>query len=200
MRGKFEMLIKVYNRDTHPNFPEGGKMSQYLNELEIGSTIKVRGPFGKLSYFGDGHVKILKKFKPLTYLEKKFSKIAMIAGGTGITPFYQILQAANENKDTCEFYLIFANKSTKDILLKEELDELYRTQNFKFHLFYTIDRHEECWHGGVGHVSTEMIKTQLPEPSDDTLLLTCGPPILTQDVLPPMFKALGYLPENIFDF
>lgn len=74
----------------HPQFPEGGKMSQWLNELEIGKSIKVRGPFGKLSYLGDGNFKILKKFKPLTYLEKKYKRVGMIAGGTGITPFFQV--------------------------------------------------------------------------------------------------------------
>ncbi len=65
-------------------------MSQYLNSLLLGDSIKVRGPFGKLTYFGDGAVKILTKFKPLTYHEKVYKKIGMIAGGTGITPFYQV--------------------------------------------------------------------------------------------------------------
>jgi len=66
-------------------------MSQYLNDLNIGESIKVRGPFGKLTYFGDGSFKILTKFKPLTYREKFYNKIGMIAGGTGITPFYQVI-------------------------------------------------------------------------------------------------------------
>jgi cytochrome-b5 reductase len=200
MMGKFELLIKVYFKDTHPHFPEGGKMSQYLNDIPIGSNINVRGPFGKLSYFGDGNVKILKKFKPLTYLEKKFSKICMIGGGTGITPFYQIVQAANDHKDVCEFWLLFANKSTKDILLKSELEEIFKAKNIKFNLFFTIDRHEDGWDGGVGFISKEMIQSFLPPPGDDTLLLTCGPPIMCVDHLPPIFKGLGYLPENIFDF
>lgn len=65
-------------------------MSQCLNSLMIGDSIKVRGPFGKLTYFGDGSVRILTKFKPLTYHEKVYKKIGMIAGGTGITPFYQV--------------------------------------------------------------------------------------------------------------
>jgi NAD(P)H-flavin reductase len=175
-------------------------MSQYLNDLPIGSNLNVRGPFGKLSYFGDGNVKILKKFKPLTYLEKKFSKIVMIGGGTGITPFYQILQAANEHKDVCEFWLLFANKSTKDILLKPELDELFNAKNIKLNLFYTIDRHEEDSTGGVGFISKEMLQSFLPPSGNDVLLLTCGPPIMCVDLLPPIFKALGYQSENVFDF
>jgi hypothetical protein len=34
-------------------------MTQYLNDLPIGSNIKVRGPFGKLTYLGNGNFKIL---------------------------------------------------------------------------------------------------------------------------------------------
>ncbi len=90
MQGRLEVLVKVYFKDLHPQFPEGGKMSQYLNGLELSQSIKVRGPFGKLSYFGDGNFKILKKFKPLTFSENKYNKVGMIAGGTGITPFYQV--------------------------------------------------------------------------------------------------------------
>jgi NAD(P)H-flavin reductase len=43
----------------HPQFPEGGKMSQYLNDLELNNSLKVRGPFGKLTYLGNGNFKIL---------------------------------------------------------------------------------------------------------------------------------------------
>ncbi len=85
-----DLLVKVYFRNVHPQFPEGGKMTNYLQELQLGQHINIRGPFGKLSYFGDGNFKILKKFKPLTFLEKKYTKVGMIAGGSGITPFYQV--------------------------------------------------------------------------------------------------------------
>jgi hypothetical protein len=59
MRGRFEMLIKVYFKGVHNEYPDGGKMSQHLNNIALGSNIKVRGPFGKLTYYGDGNVKIL---------------------------------------------------------------------------------------------------------------------------------------------
>ena len=58
-KGKFGLLIKVYFKDVHPQFPMGGKMSQFLNDRVISETIKVRGPFGKLTYLGNGNFKIL---------------------------------------------------------------------------------------------------------------------------------------------
>jgi len=195
------MLIKVYFKDVHPQFPEGGKMTQYLNDLELtNSAIKVRGPFGKLTYLGDGYFKILKKFKPLTFLEKTYKKIGMIAGGSGITPFYQILQAASKLKDTVEFYLIFGNKSSADILLREELDEINRRQDVKFKIHYTIDKGEDNWTGGVGYINKDMVTQHMPEPADDVIMLTCGPPVLCRNILLPLLKGIGHKEENIFDF
>lgn len=34
----------------HPKYPEGGKMSQYLDNLPLGSTVDVRGPGGLIKY------------------------------------------------------------------------------------------------------------------------------------------------------
>jgi NAD(P)H-flavin reductase len=35
----------------------------------------------------------------------------MLAGGTGIAPMYQILQAADANKDVANFILLYSNKT-----------------------------------------------------------------------------------------
>lgn len=56
--GHVELVIKVYHRDVNPRFPEGGKMSQHINSLELGDTIFFKGPIGKLKYFGNGNFAI----------------------------------------------------------------------------------------------------------------------------------------------
>ena len=48
--GHVDFVIKVYFPDKHPKFPEGGKMSHYLEKLDIGDTIEMRGPKGSLTY------------------------------------------------------------------------------------------------------------------------------------------------------
>ena len=45
----------------------------------------------------------------------------MVAGGTGITPCYQILQACLKNNDGTDVSLVFGNRTVRDILLKDEL-------------------------------------------------------------------------------
>ena len=40
--GFVDLVVKVYFKDVHPKFPDGGKMSQYLNDMKIGDSIDVR--------------------------------------------------------------------------------------------------------------------------------------------------------------
>ena len=49
-------LFKVYFKNVHPKYPDGGKMSQYLDSLKIGDTVDIRGPSGKLTYVGRGEL------------------------------------------------------------------------------------------------------------------------------------------------
>ncbi|KAK6056590.1 oxidoreductase, FAD-binding protein [Cooperia oncophora] len=92
--GYVELMIKliiwlqVYFRGVHPKFPDGGKMSQHLEQMKIGDTIDFRGPSGLIVYKGHGKFAIRpdKKSPPK---ERVFKKISMIAGGTGITPMLQ---------------------------------------------------------------------------------------------------------------
>ena len=54
-------------------------------------------------------------------------------------------------------------------------------------VYYTVDKIGEgkgdSWKGGVGYVTREMALKHIPPPSDDNLILVCGPP--------PMYKALS---------
>jgi len=52
----------------------------------------------------------------------------MIAGGTGITPMYQVAKALmGDQQEHTSISLIYANVTADDILLKKELDELSQT-------------------------------------------------------------------------
>ena len=52
----------------------------------------------------------------------------MIAGGTGITPMYQVAKALMGDRwEHTTISLIYANISEDDILMRKELDELTNT-------------------------------------------------------------------------
>ena len=80
-KGVVVFVIKIYRKTDE--FPKGGKMSQALEHLNAGDKVKMEGPKGLLSYIGNGNFLI--KNKPV-----KKTKIGMIAGGTGLTPIYQV--------------------------------------------------------------------------------------------------------------
>lgn len=178
-------------------FCTGGKMSQHLNNLKIGDTILMRGPKGHLEYFSEGKFTIKKLGqKEATAYHKK--KIGMIAGGTGITPMLQIINAIKKNpEDKTELWLIFANQTEEDILLRKELEELISD---RFHLHYTLDRAPADWKYSTGFINTEMCRNHLPSPGEDTMLFVCGPPPMIKFACEPAFKELGFTSADWFAF
>ncbi|XP_051132239.1 NADH-cytochrome b5 reductase-like protein [Andrographis paniculata] len=185
-KGYFDLLIKVY--------PEG-KMSQHFASLKPGDEVEVKGPIQKLRYNPN-----MKKH------------IGMIAGGTGITPMLQVIDAIVKNPDdNTQVSLLYANVSPDDILLKKKLDML-ASSNPNLKVFYTVDHPTEDWLGGKGYISKEMVVKGLPSPSYDTLILVCGPPGMMQHIsgdkakdysqgeLTGVLKELGYTEEMVYKF
>ncbi|XP_055388562.1 NADH-cytochrome b5 reductase 3-like, partial [Condylostylus longicornis] len=173
---------------------DGGKMSQYLSQLAIGDLIDVMGPIGLLTYYGGGH---------FTYGKREYRKrkIGMIAGGTGITPMLQILRHITNNRtDHTEVWLLFANKSEDDILVRDTLEEIVSHHSEQFHLWYTIDEAPLKWNYSVGFINEEMIREHLPPPGDESLVLLCGPPPMIQFACKPNLAKVGWHENDILEF
>ena len=118
--GYVDFVIKVYFKNVHPKFPDGGKVSQFMEGLKFGDSIMAQGPKGRLTYKVElifflflykrasesillifslvlNYVKGLgvfeirqKKSQGGGIVTKKVKRIGMLAGGTGITPMLQI--------------------------------------------------------------------------------------------------------------
>lgn len=136
----------------------------------------------------------------MIWKEHHYKRVGMLCGGTGITPIYQVLLSAHLNRDSTQYSLVFGNRSTKDILLKDELDHFLKCGHFKFDVYYTIDKAEEGWTGEVGYISKEMIAKYMPPPADDTLILICGSGKMCKKYLAPMLLEMGYAATSIFIF
>lgn len=199
-KGFMDLVVKVYFKNVHPKFPDGGKMSQYLESMSIGDYMDVRGPNGLLIYDGLGKFSI-KPNKQSTPRVSVYKNFGMIAGGTGITPMLQVIKHVLKNpKDATQLYLIFANQTERDILLRDELDELAELHPQRFHLWYTLDKAPEGWKYSEGFINADMIKQHVPPPSDDTLISLCGPPPMIQFACNPALDKLGYKLEHRFVF
>ncbi|KAM8973378.1 NADH-cytochrome b5 reductase 3 [Pelodytes ibericus] len=198
-KGYVDLVVKIYFKGIHPKFPEGGKMSQYLEGLKLNETIDFRGPSGLLVYKGKGTFEI-RPDKKSPAVSKSVKHLGLIAGGTGITPMLQLIRAITKDKDdktTC--YLLFANQTEKDILLRDELEEI-RANYPSFKLWYTLDRAPEDWDYSQGFVNEEMIKSFMPPPGDDVLILMCGPPPMVQYAINPSLDKLGYSQDRRFAY
>lgn len=194
--GYVDFVIKIYYKNVHPKFPDGGKMSQHLASMKIGDSILMKGPKGHLDYKGKGNFTIAHRRDNIISYKKK--KIGMVAGGTGITPMLQIIRAIQKDEaDSTELYLIFANQTEEDILLRKELEAC---ESDKFHLHYTLDRPPESWAYGSGFINADMCRKHLPPPGDDTMIFCCGPPPMIKFACEPAFKELGFEDSQWFSF
>ncbi|KAA3476935.1 NADH-cytochrome b5 reductase-like protein isoform X1 [Gossypium australe] len=190
-KGYFDLLIKVY--------PEG-KMSQHFASLKPGDVVEVKGPIEKLRYSPN-----MKKHIGMV-------RAGFIAGGTGITPMLQVIEAILKNPDDkTQVSLLYANVSPDDILLKQKLDILAASHpNLK--VFYTVDNPTKTWKGGAGFISKDMVTKGLPGPAEDTLILVCGPPGMMEHIsggkakdysqgeLTGILKELGYTEQMVYKF
>ncbi|XP_072123462.1 NADH-cytochrome b5 reductase 3-like [Mobula birostris] len=199
-KGYVDLVIKVYFKGVHPKFPEGGKMSQYLENLRIQDSIDFRGPSGLLVYKGKGQFAVRPDKKSEAKI-KEVKKVGMIAGGTGITPMLQLIRAiVKDPNDPTICHLLFANQSEKDILLQSELEEIEAENPHRVIIWYTLDKAPEGWKYSEGFVNEQMIQEHLPPAADDVLILMCGPPPMIEFACNPNLDKLGYNQDARFAF
>jgi cytochrome-b5 reductase len=126
----------------------------------------------------------------MRYRKGMSKHLGMVGGGTGITPLFQLIRAICEDKtDDTTISLIYANRSEQDIMLRKQLDNFAKTVSNRFKVYYVLDHPSEGWTGGKGQVTKELLAEKMPQPSNDTKILLCGPPPMVNA----MKKNLGAL-------
>ncbi len=157
-RGVIELVLRFYDNGVLTN--------GYLRKLQVGDSVELRGPKGGIRYQCG-----------------MCAKAGMVAGGTGITPMYQVIRAICEDRrDRTEVSLIYANRTEQDILLKDELDTFARKYPRSLKVFYVIDEAPPSWQGGRGFVSKETLQERLEPSGPDGKVFLCGPPLMVQSV------------------
>lgn len=153
-KGVLELVIRCY--------PDGQLTGGYLSKLEVGDEVQFRGPKGAMRY-----------------RRGLCKRIGMLAGGTGITPMYQLIRAICEDeRDTTQVSLVYANRSEADMLLRKELENFARRYPKNLRVHYLLDEapaHGK-WAGDVGRVNKDVMAKHFPAPSADSKIMICGPP------------------------
>lgn len=111
-----EFLIKIYS--------DHAGVTNKLASINAGAELILHDVFGAIQYKGKG---------------------TFIAGGTGITPFIAIFRDLHRNKQLLGNRLIFSSKTSQDVILREELQEMLK-ENFvnvytREHVIGFLDKH-----------------------------------------------------------
>ncbi|KAF9904646.1 hypothetical protein EC991_002520 [Linnemannia zychae] len=210
-QGHLDLVVKIYFKDTDPRFPAGGVVSQYLDAMEIGNSIAIKGPIGSFTYDGRG------QYSHSNGRKGKCLQIGMICGGTGLTPMYQIVQSilADKAQDATKLSLIFGNRTEDDILMRKDIEDAGNGLGpDRFHLWHVLSEEKpEGWKYGWGYINKEMIKQHLfvsqwsapasAEDLSDRIVLLCGPPpMINLCCLPILTELYGkdFVDNNVFCF
>lgn len=187
--GELDFLIKEY-----PN----GNMSKHVGALKPGDKLAIKGPIPKWKYEAN-----------------QFEEIALLAGGSGITPMWQLIDTiASHPADKTKVTLVYTNKTESDILLREKFDALAKSNPDQFKIVYGLDQAPANWQGFQGYLTTDIAKSLLPDPTraEKVHVFVCGPPPqmkalsgpkgknFTQGELSGVLKELGYTSEQVYKF
>ncbi|PWA00345.1 hypothetical protein BB558_003612 [Smittium angustum] len=189
VKGYFELVIKEYS---------AGMMTKYISKLKVGDLVQIKGPY------------LIHEYTPNSKKE-----IGMIAGGTGFTPMLQVINVILNNKDDkTVIKMLFANKTSKDIPLKDYFDNLEDNNKKQFNISYIVDSSDSSWKGETGYITKDIIKKYMPSPKlqNEGFIYIVGPPKMIEIISGPkmsfteqgplsgFLKELGYKAENVFKF
>lgn len=152
-----EEIVRAYSIASPPsdnnrfalclNRVQDGFMSNFLCDMKEGDEISCQGPFGDF------------------ILRPPMRDTIFIATGTGIAPFRSMLHwlldsisgqdgssiEAQARHQGHQLYLIFGNRTEKDIYYQDEFLRLAQ-EHANFHYFPTLSRGDADWHGHRGYV------------------------------------------------
>lgn len=154
-----EFIIKIYS--------DHDGVTHKLNALKEDDELIIGEPWGVLNYKGPGY---------------------FIAGGSGITPFIAIFRNLQKENKLKGNVLYFSNKTEKDIILKDELEEMLST-NFKNII---TDEKSNLYFNEF--INKNFLTKYIDDFSKNFYI--CGPPKMTEGINIAL-KDLGANPESL---
>ena len=153
-----EALNNIY-KITIKKKPDGYLSNYLFNNAKVGDKLFATEPGGNL-----------------TYNKLRDSKnVIAIAGGVGITPFISMAKAINEGSENFNLTILYGIRTTKDIIFKNELDELTKNNsNIKIVYVFSDEKVEGYPFGFIG---SELIKNYLSK-DEPTSVFASGPEAL----------------------
>ena len=130
--------------------------SMALKASKVGDWARIDAPYGQFTFEGE------------------YPKIALLAGGIGVTPFVSICKNATDKRLPSQITMFFGYRTEDDIPFKGELEGMAQANpNLKLH--FVVTQPKPDWKGATGIITADMIKNELPDYKDN-IFYCCGPP------------------------
>lgn len=152
---------------TIKTYPEHNGVTNQLLSLAKGDELLIGEVFGDIQYKGEG---------------------IFIAGGAGVTPFIAILKELEKENRIGNNKLIFANKTSKDIILEEKFNSLLGNN---FVNVLSEDKHPKYEHG---YITEELIRKHTV--GEAQYFYLCGPELMMQ-AMEKHFATLGIVKNRV---
>jgi predicted ferric reductase len=147
-----------------------GDHSRALRKVRLGTRVMAEGPYGNL-----------------TARRRTRQRVALIAGGVGITPLRALVETLPAAPG--ELTLLYRVRTERDVLFRNELDELARARGIDVR--YLVGRR----HRRPEPLSPRELLTYLPDVTERDVYL-CGPPGL-MDAAAKSLRTLGVARSQI---
>ncbi|CDO76150.1 hypothetical protein BN946_scf185027.g13 [Trametes cinnabarina] len=211
--GTFDLLVQTYFPDADSVFPPGGTMTNYLDCMDEGESVDVRGPVGGIIYNGKGDFTI-------DGIDFHFDKINLLAGSGGFTAHWQLIRAiVSDDEDDTFISLIDCNETFGDIMLRDELAQYAEDYGDRFEVWHVLlelpddepnfEVRMSCNRAAVTW-TTEPRAPSLPQCSKGPLTkdimeehfypavknvatFVCGPRSLIEDIAMPGLEEMGFV-------
>lgn len=154
-----EFTIKIY--------ADHEAVSNELGKLKAGDEIILHDVFGAINYKGEG---------------------VFIAGGAGVTPFIAILRQLQKDNKLGNNKLIFSNKTSKDIILKDEFEKMLGSN------FINTITEEKTAHYDNRKIDADYLKEKITDFSQ--YFYICGPDAMIESIKE-ILEKLGVSKEKI---
>jgi NAD(P)H-flavin reductase len=189
--GVGEGMFSITSSPTNKEFMEFsikkcGHLPTFLHELEVGTLITVRGPYGR-PFPVNEDVAIMGE-------NLKGQDLLFIAGGIGLAPLRSVINYVRDNRsDYGKVDVVYGSRSKDDLVDIEEIQTEWVNEP-DFNVWLTIDREQEGWDGHVGFVPNYAKELDFPR---DKKILICGPPIMIKFTLQGLLEQ-GFKYEQVF--
>ncbi|KAK8185475.1 ferredoxin reductase-like protein [Phyllosticta capitalensis] len=157
--GFVDLVVKKY-----PN----GALSTHLHDMTPGQSVLFAGPLTRYQWKADN----------------AHPHVAMVAGGTGICPMWQLLHGIFANPaDRTKVTLVWGVNNERELFLRDELAALQRRFPDRLRVVYAVSNPLPGSPHAAGRVTREVLeKAGLGRPERSTKLFLCGPPAMEKAV------------------